>query len=43
MEKLNENPEINLDTPFKIENDSIITTIRKEIISVFSISSNESK
>jgi len=42
MEKLNENPEINLDTPFKIENDSIITTIRKEIISVFSISSNES-
>ena len=42
MEKLNESPEINLDTPFKVENDSIITTIRKEIISVFSISSNES-
>jgi disulfide oxidoreductase YuzD len=42
MEKLNESPEINLDTPFKVENDSITTTIRKEIISVFSISSNES-
>jgi len=42
MEKLNEYPEINLDTPFKIENDSITTTIRKEITAIFSISSNES-
>ena len=42
IEKLNENPIINLDTKFKIENDSIITTIRDEINEIMVMSSNES-
>ena len=42
IEKLNENPIINLDTKFKIENDSVITTIRDEINEIMVMSSNES-
>jgi len=42
IEKLNENHLINLDTRFKVENDSIITTIRKEINEILIMSSNES-
>ena len=42
IEKLNENHLINLDTRFKLENDSIITTIRKEINEILIMSSNES-
>ena len=42
LEKLNENSLINLDTKFKVENDTVTTTMRKEINEILIMSSNES-
>ena len=44
LEKINElkakNISINLDTPFRVSSDSIVTTLRKEITKIFTVSSN---
>lgn len=42
IEKINENPNLNINSEFSIEGDSIITTFKKEITDLFIISSNES-
>lgn len=42
IEKINENPNLNINSEFLIEGDSIITTFKKEITDLFIISSNES-
>ena len=42
IEKINENPNLNINSEFSIESDSIITTFKKEITDLFIISSNES-
>ena len=42
FEKINENPNLNINSEFLIEGDSIITTFKKEITDLFIISSNES-
>lgn len=41
LEKLNELPNIDKDTEFKIKGDSTITTIAKEITKIFAVSDNE--
>ena len=42
FEKINENPNLNINSEFSIEGDSIITSFKKEITDLFIISSNES-
>ena len=42
IEKINENPNLNINSEFSIKGDSIITTFKKEITDLFIISSNES-
>ncbi len=42
IEKINENPNLNINSEFSIQGDSIITTFKKEITDLFIISSNES-
>ncbi|MAP99830.1 MAG: hypothetical protein CMC51_03365 [Flavobacteriaceae bacterium] len=42
IEKINEIDEINLNTSFKIKDDTLTTTIREEIEKIFVISSNQS-
>jgi hypothetical protein len=42
IEKINENPKLNINSEFSIQGDSIITTFKKEITDLFIISSNES-
>ena len=42
LEKINEYPLINIDTPYKIENDTAFYTIRKDINEIMVMSSNES-
>ena len=42
IEKINENPNLNINSEFSIEGDSLITTFKKEITDLFIISSNES-
>ena len=42
IEKINENPDLNINSEFSIQGDSIITTFKKEITDLFIISSNES-
>ena len=42
IEKINENPNLNINSEFSIEGDSIITTFKKQITDLFIISSNES-
>ena len=42
IEKINENPNLNINSEFLIEGDSIITTFKKEITDLFIISSDES-
>ena len=42
IEKLNESLNLNIDTEFSIQGDSIITTFKKEITDLFIISSNDS-
>ena len=42
IEKLNESLNLNIDTEFSIQGDTIITTFKKEITDLFVISSNES-
>ncbi|WP_170245252.1 serine hydrolase [Gelidibacter salicanalis] len=40
LEKLNQNPLVNRNTAFQVENDSIISTFAKDIIDIFAVSSN---
>ena len=42
IEKLNESLNLNIDTEFSVQGDTIITTFKKEITDLFVISSNES-
>ena len=42
IEKINENPNLNINSEFSIEGDSIITTFKKQITDLFIISSNDS-
>ena len=42
IEKINENPNLNINSEFSIKGDSIITTFKKEITDLFIISSDES-
>ena len=42
IEKINESPDLNINSEFSIQGDSIITTFKKEITDLFIISSNES-
>jgi len=41
LEKLNEEKNFTIDTPFYVEGDSLITTFRKDIIDIFAVSSND--
>ena len=41
LEKLNENENISIDTPFMLEDDTLKTTIKKEIEKVFILSDNQ--
>ena len=42
IEKINENPILNLNSSFLIEGDTTLTTFKKEILNLFVLSSNES-
>ena len=42
IEKINESPDLNINSEFSIQGESIITTFKKEITDLFIISSNES-
>ena len=41
LEKLNENKDLSIDTPFKLEDDTLKTTFRNEIEKVFILSDNQ--
>ena len=40
LEKLNQNPLADRNTPFHVENDNIVSTFAKDIIDIFAVSSN---